>query len=163
MGPAGVTLAIIRKDMLERSSKSLPILMNYNTYADSKSLYNTPPCLPIYVVGEVLKWIERQGGLKSIEERNVRKAGIIYDYLDQSSFYYGACEKDSRSLMNITFRIKNQDLEKQFIKDAAAAGFVELKGHRFVGGLRASIYNAFPEQGCKDLVAFMDKFAKSNG
>ncbi|MCC6933088.1 MAG: 3-phosphoserine/phosphohydroxythreonine transaminase [Deltaproteobacteria bacterium] len=163
LGPAGVTIVILRKDLWPRSAKNLPILMNYNTLTESKSMYNTPPTLAIYVVREVLNWIETQGGLAKIEERNRHKAKVIYDYIDSTDFYQGTANKDSRSLMNITFRMKNADLEKDFIAEAKKAGFVELKGHRFVGGLRASVYNAFPEQGCTELVKFMQSFAASRG
>ena len=158
LGPAGVTVVIIRKDLLSRSAKSLPILMNYNTLVDSKSLYNTPPTLAIYVVREVLNWVEKQGGLATIEEQNRRKAQLIYDYLDSSTLFKPAANKDSRSLMNITFRATDEALEKRFVAEAKEHGLVELKGHRFVGGLRASIYNAFPIEGCRALVAFMNDF-----
>ncbi|NLF24435.1 MAG: 3-phosphoserine/phosphohydroxythreonine transaminase [Deltaproteobacteria bacterium] len=158
LGPAGVTVVIIRRDLLSRSSKSLPIMLNYNTYVEHDSLYNTPPVFAIYVFGEVLKWIKRQGGLAKIEQINREKAELLYAAIDASDFYIGHAEPGSRSLMNVTFRIRQQDLEPQFVKEAAEQGLVELKGHRSVGGLRASIYNAFPLEGVKKLVAFMREF-----
>jgi phosphoserine aminotransferase len=163
LGPAGVTLVIIRKDLLERCPENLPIMMNYKTYSENASLYNTPPAFPIYVVGEVLKWIGRNGGLDEMEKRNQEKAAILYEAIDGTDFYYCHADRDCRSLMNVTFRIKNNDLEPVFIKEATAQGFFDLKGHRSVGGLRASIYNAFPKQGVLDLVSFMKEFEKKNG
>jgi len=161
LGPAGVTLVIIRKDLLKRSSEKLPVMMNYNTYANSSSLYNTPPVFAIYVVGEVLKWIKREGGLAVIEKRNEDKAKILYDMIDSTDFYLGTAEKSSRSIMNVTFRLPNEELEKKFLQEAEANHFVGLPGHRSVGGVRASIYNAFPVEGVEKLVEFMKRFKKS--
>lgn len=163
LGPAGVTLVIIRKDLLERSRAELPILMNYNTYVRNSSLYNTPPTFPIYVVGEVLKWIKRSGGLDEMKRRNQKKAGLLYDVVDQSDFYIGHAEKESRSLMNIVFRLNNQSLEPAFIQEAETYGFSSLAGHRNVGGVRASIYNAFPEEDVVEFASFMRHFAEKYG
>jgi len=163
LGPAGVTVIIARKDLLERSSDTLPVLMNYQTYAKTDSLYNTPPTFPIYVVREVLRWIEAQGGLEAMETRNKEKASLLYQRIDSSDFYRGHAEARSRSLMNVTFRLHSEDLEQKFIAQAEAAGLLGLKGHRSVGGLRASIYNAFPVEGVKKLVQFMDEFESLNG
>jgi phosphoserine aminotransferase len=155
LGPSGVTLVIIREDLLERSSKSLPTMLNYSVHAENGSLYNTPPAFGVYVLGLVVKWALAQGGLEGIDALNERKAGKLYGELDRTGFWRPTAQKDSRSLMNVTFRLETEDMEKQFIKEATAAGFDGLKGHRDVGGMRASIYNAFPEQGVDDLVAFM--------
>lgn len=163
LGPAGVTIVVIRKDLLARSSKSLPTMMNYNTYASSDSLYNTPPCFPIYIVGEVVKWIKSLGGLSAMHEHNIRKAAVLYNYMDSTSFYVPYADQADRSLMNVTFRLQNTELEGPFAKQATAAGFDGLKGHRSVGGLRASIYNAFPIEGVEKLVAFMKEFERANG
>ena len=157
--PAGVTLVIVRNDLLSRSAAELPIYLNYNTHVKNQSLYNTPPVYAIYVVAEVLKWIKRAGGLKVIAERNQRKAAMLYAAIDATDFYQGTACPEARSLMNITFRIKNTELESVFVEEAAKQGLVELKGHRNVGGLRASIYNAFPEQGVAELVRFIRDFA----
>ena len=154
---------VIKKDLLARSPKNLPIMMNYNIYAEHESLYNTPPVFAIYAVGEVLKWIKRLGGLREVERRNREKAGLLYDVIDRCDFYTGHAQPGSRSLMNVTFRLKKPELEGQFVKEAEAQGMVELKGHRSVGGLRASIYNAFPKQGVEKLVQFMQEFAAKNG
>lgn len=162
LGPAGVTIVIIRKDLLERTPKGLPIMMDYNTYTKNNSLYNTPPCFAIYVVAEVLKWIGKNGGLGAMEKKNIEKSGILYNYLDTSSYYKAPVEKDSRSLMNVVFRLPNPELEDKFIKEAKVKGFIGLKGHRSVGGIRASIYNAFPKEGVSALVQFMDEFQKTN-
>ena len=159
LGPAGVTLVIVRNDLLSRSAAELPIYLNYNTHVKNQSLYNTPPVYAIYVVAEVLKWIKRAGGLKVIAERNQRKAAMLYAAIDATDFYQGTACPEARSLMNITFRIKNTELESVFVEEAAKQGLVELKGHRNVGGLRASIYNAFPEQGVAELVRFIRDFA----
>lgn len=163
LGPAGVTIAIIRKDLLDRIPENLPIMLDYRTYVENNSLYNTPPTFPIYVVREVLSWLEAQGGLAEIEKRNRRKAGMLYDAIDASDFYRGTARKDSRSVMNVTFRLTDEALEPSFLEKAAAAGFSGLKGHRSVGGVRASIYNAFPEQGISELIKFMREFESSHG
>ncbi len=163
LGPSGVTVVIVREDLLSRSSQSLPSMLNYNTIAEGGSLYNTPPCFGIYILGLVLKWIKGAGGLEAMAKRNERKAKILYDELDRSAFWTPHAERDARSLMNVTFRLPNEDLEKRFVKEATAAGFDGLKGHRSVGGLRASIYNAFPESGVTALVSFMQEFEHRTG
>ncbi len=162
LGPAGVTIAIIRKDLLERAPDSLPKMLDYRTYVEGASLSNTPPAFPIYVVGEVLKWLKDQGGLDKMEARNREKAAILYDYIDGNDFYAGTAEKESRSVMNVCFRLKDENLEAEFIKVAGESGFNGLKGHRSVGGVRASIYNAFPKEGVEELVKFMGQFAEAH-
>ena len=163
MGPAGVTVVIIRDDMLPRSQKSLPTMLNYAVHAENKSLYNTPPAFAVYALGLVMKWLLDQGGLSAIARVNERKAGKLYAEIDRTGFYRGTAHKDSRSLMNVTFRLATEDLEAQFIKESTAAGLDGLKGHRAVGGMRASIYNAFPEAGVDALVGFMQDFERKNG
>jgi phosphoserine aminotransferase len=163
LGPAGVTIVIIREDLLERSQDTLHTMLNYKIYAENNSLYNTPPVFGIYIVGLVAKWLLSIGGLEAIAKINDEKAKLIYDAIDNSNgFYRGHAEKDSRSKMNITFRLPNEDLEKQFVKEATERGLVGLKGHRSVGGLRASVYNAFPIEGAKALVEFMKEFQQKN-
>ena len=162
-GPAGVTLVIIRRDLLERSSDDLHTYLNYKIHAEKDSLYNTPACFPIYIVGLVAKWLLNMGGLDEMYRRNVEKAGILYNFIDASGGYYkGTASKDDRSLMNVTFRAPSEDLEKKIIAEATAKGFSGLKGHRSVGGLRASIYNAFPKKGVEDLVEFLKNFKAKN-
>jgi phosphoserine aminotransferase len=163
LAPAGVTLVIIRDDMVKRTPASLPTMLQYGVHVENKSLYNTPPVFAIYVMRLVLRWLIAQGGLKAIEERNTRKAGKLYAEIDRSAFYRGHAAKDSRSRMNVTFRLPDEELEKRFAKEATAAGLDGLKGHRSVGGLRASIYNAFPEAGVDALVQFMQEFERKNG
>ena len=164
MGPSGVTLVIIRKDMLERCQDTLPTMLNYKTHADNDSLYNTPNTFGIYIINLVAKWLLNMGGLDKMYELNKKKAQVLYDCIDQSNgFYKGHAEKESRSLMNVTFNLTTADLEKKLIDEATKAGFNGLKGHRSVGGLRASIYNAFPLKGVEDLVIFMKDFQKKNG
>lgn len=164
LGPAGVTVVVIRKDLLENIPKTLPTMLRYDTHANNNSLYNTPPTFAIYMVNLVLRWIKAQGGLAAVEKVNREKAALIYNAIDQSSgFYQGHADKDSRSLMNITFRIANNDLESVFIAEATKAGLSGLKGHRSVGGLRASVYNAMPVAGCKALRDFMLDFQKRQG
>ena len=163
LGPSGVTVVIIREDMLARSADSLPTMLNYKTHAENGSLYNTPPVFGIYILRLVLKWLIGLGGLAKIRDANERKAGLLYTELDRTAFWKPHAAKDSRSRMNITFRLPTEDLEKLFVKESTAAGFDGLKGHRSVGGLRASIYNAFPEQGIVDLVAFMREFERKHG
>jgi phosphoserine aminotransferase len=163
LGPSGVTLVIVREDLLARSSKSLPTMLNYAVHAENGSMYNTPPCFGIYLMGLVAKWAMAQGGLSAIAQRNERKAAKLYAEIDRSGFYRGTAEKESRSLMNVTFRLPDEGLEKQFVKETTAAGFDGLKGHRSVGGMRASIYNAFPEEGVDALVEFMKEFERKNG
>jgi phosphoserine aminotransferase len=163
LGPAGVTIVIIRDDLLARSAASLPAMLSYAVHAESRSLYNTPPVFAIYLVGLVVKWIQGQGGLAEIAGVNERKAAALYAEIDRSGFYRGTAQKESRSLMNVTFRLPSEELEKQFVKDAELAGFDGLQGHRSVGGIRASIYNAFPEDGVQALTAFMREFERRNG
>lgn len=163
LGPAGVTIVIIREDLLERSQDSLHTMLNYKIHAENNSLYNTPPVFAIYVVGLVAKWLLNLGGLDAIAKINDEKAKLIYDAIDNSNgFYKGHAEKDSRSKMNITFRLPSEELEKKFVKEATEQGLVGLKGHRSVGGLRASVYNAFPIEGAKALVDFMKEFQSKN-
>ncbi|HEX6899509.1 MAG TPA: 3-phosphoserine/phosphohydroxythreonine transaminase [Thermoanaerobaculia bacterium] len=163
LGPSGVTVVVIREDLAKRGGESLPIMLNYATHTAEHSLYNTPPVFGIYILRLVLKWLLGNGGLEGMAKLNERKAGKLYAEIDRTGFYRGHAAPDSRSLMNITFRLPNEDLEKQFVKEATAAGFDGLKGHRSVGGLRASIYNAFPEEGVDALVDFMREFEKKNG
>jgi phosphoserine aminotransferase len=158
-----VTLVIIREDLLARSADSLPSMLNYKLMADNGSLYNTPPVFGIYILGLVLQWLIKNGGLSAIAAVNTRKANTLYTELDRTEFWKPHAQKDSRSQMNVTFRLPSEDLEKQFVKEATAAGFDGLKGHRSVGGLRASIYNAFPEAGVNALVQFMQEFERKNG
>jgi len=163
LGPSGVVLVIIREDLLARSSKSLHTMLNYAVHAENGSLYNTPPAFGIYVLGLVIEWLQGQGGLAGIRAVNERKAGKLYAELDRTGFWKPTAQHDSRSLMNVTFRLATEDLEKKFVKEATAAGFDGLKGHRSVGGMRASIYNAFPERGVEMLVDFMREFERANG
>ncbi len=165
LGPSGVTLVIIRKDLVERAPKELPTMLQYRIHVKNNSLYNTPPTFGIYICGLVLDWIEAEGGLPAIEKRNDEKAQILYDAIDASGLFYGPVEKSSRSRMNVVFRVKgdNEDLEKKFASEAGAAGLAGLKGHRSVGGLRASIYNAHPVEGVRALVDFMKEFERKNG
>jgi phosphoserine aminotransferase len=163
LGPSGVTLVIIREDLLARSPDTLPTMLNYKTHADNDSLYNTPPTFGVYVLGLTMKWLRAQGGLEAIAKINERKAGKLYDEIDRTGFYRGTAAKDSRSLMNITFRLPGEDLENTFVKESTAAGLDGLKGHRSVGGMRASIYNAFPEEGVEALVQFMREFERKHG
>jgi phosphoserine aminotransferase len=163
LGPSGVTLVIVREDLLSRSAKSLAPMLNYAVQAENGSMYNTPPCFGIYLMGLVAKWGLAEGGLTALAQRNERKAAKLYAEIDRSGFYRGTAAKDSRSLMNITFRLPSEDLEKAFVKASTAAGLDGLKGHRSVGGMRASIYNAFPEEGIDALVDFMQDFEKKNG
>ena len=163
LAPAGVALVFIRDDLLSRSPQSMHTMLNYNTHAKDKSLYNTPPVFTIYVMGLVMKWLLAQGGLEAAEKRNSEKAALIYDVIDSSGFYRGHAHADCRSLMNVTFRMPNEELEKQFVAEATKAGLDGLKGHRSVGGIRASIYNAFPREGVEALVAFMREFERTQG
>ncbi|MBQ7746570.1 MAG: 3-phosphoserine/phosphohydroxythreonine transaminase [Spirochaetia bacterium] len=168
LGPAGVTVVIIREDLItETPLPGTPTMLTYKTHVDGESMYNTPPCYAIYVVGKVLNWIEKNGGAEGMGKRNREKADYLYNYLDNSSFYHATAAKGSRSLMNVPFLTKYTGEEadainKKFVKEAAAAGLANLGGHRLVGGMRASIYNAMTLDGVKKLVEFMDKFAKEN-
>lgn len=165
LGPAGTTLVIIRDDMVKRcENKKLPTLLNYKTHVDKESLFNTPSVFAVYVVHLVLKWIkDEMGGLENVEKYNRKKADLLYSAIDEmNDFYKGTAEKDSRSLMNVTFRLPNEELEKKFVAEAAERDLIGLKGHRSVGGIRASIYNAFPYEGVEKLVEFMRDFRKNN-
>jgi len=166
MGPAGVVVVIIRDDMVQRSAEkkaALATMINYAVQAENSSLYNTPPSFAVYALGLVMKWLLKQGGLKAIAVANERKAAKLYAEIDRTGFYRGTAHKNSRSLMNVTFRLATEDLEKLFIKESTAAGLDGLKGHRSVGGMRASIYNAFPEEGVDVLVEFMRAFEAKHG
>ncbi|HOJ18579.1 MAG: 3-phosphoserine/phosphohydroxythreonine transaminase [Ignavibacteriales bacterium] len=164
IGPSGVVLVILRKDLLERSSDSLHTMLNYKTHVENNSLYNTPNTFGIYMIDLVAKHLVKKGGLDAMYKTNLEKAKLLYDCIDSSDGYYkGHAEKDSRSLMNVTFRLPSEELEKKFIDEVTKAGFVGLKGHRSVGGLRASIYNAFPLLGIQELVKFMIEFKAKNG
>ncbi|NLY91571.1 MAG: 3-phosphoserine/phosphohydroxythreonine transaminase [Firmicutes bacterium] len=164
LGPAGVTIVIIREDMLAKANPDLPVMLRYETFVKNNSLYNTPPTFSIYMVSLVLKWLEDLGGVEAIYRRNQEKAALIYDAIDRSNgFYRGHAEKNSRSLMNVTFRLPSEELEQKFISEATNQGLIGLKGHRSVGGLRASIYNAMPYEGCKALADFMKDFMAKNG
>lgn len=165
IGPSGLAVAIIRKDLLELVPAGLPSLLDYKVMADNDSLYNTPPCFGIYMIKLVTEWLINDiGGLEKMEAINRKKAGLLYGAIDNSGgFYRGHAHKDCRSLMNVTFTLPSEDLEKNFIKQATAQGMVELKGHRSVGGCRASIYNAMSVAGCEALASFMDDFAKKSG
>ena len=163
LGPSGVTVVIIRKDLLERSPQELPTMLNYNTHASKNSMFNTPPTFAIYLLGKVLSWVERYGGVKAIEKLNDVKASMIYDAIDQSNgFYVGHAEKASRSVMNVTFNLASEELEKKFLAEAREKGFVGLNGHRSIGGCRASIYNAVPVEACEALREFMLEFKAKN-
>ena len=163
IGPAGMVIAIVRDDLItDDVLPGTPTMMKYKTHADANSLYNTPNCYCIYICGKVFKWLKKQGGLEAMKERNEKKAKILYDYLDESKLFKGTVEKASRSLMNVPFVTGDQDLDAKFVKEAKEAGLENLKGHRTVGGMRASIYNAMPIEGVEKLVEFMKKFEKEN-
>jgi phosphoserine aminotransferase len=162
IAPAGVTVVIIREDLLGKALPITPTMLNYQIHADEKSLYNTPPCYCIYIAKLTFEWIKVQGGVAALQKVNERKAKMLYDFLDTSKMFKGTVVPESRSLMNIPFTSPSEDLDKAFIKQAAAAGFINLKGHRSVGGMRASIYNAMPEEGVRKLVEFMKTFEKNN-
>ncbi|MBR1701188.1 MAG: 3-phosphoserine/phosphohydroxythreonine transaminase [Lachnospiraceae bacterium] len=163
IGPAGVVIVIIREDLItEDVLPGTPTMLKYKIHADNDSLYNTPPAYGIYICGKVFKWIKKMGGLQAMKEHNEKKAKILYDFLDESKLFKGTVRKEDRSLMNVPFVTGNEELDAKFVKEATAAGFVNLKGHRTVGGMRASIYNAMPIEGVEKLVAFMRKFEAEN-
>lgn len=163
IGPAGVVIVIIREDLItEDVLPGSPTMLTYKTHADADSLYNTPPAYGIYICGKVFQWLKEMGGLEAMKERNERKAKILYDFLDQSKLFKGTVEKKDRSLMNVPFVTGSDELDAKFVKEAKAAGLENLKGHRSVGGMRASIYNAMPEEGVQALVDFMKKFEEEN-
>ena len=163
IGPAGVVIVIIREDLItEDVLPGTPTMLRYKIHADADSLYNTPPAYGIYICGKVFKWLKKMGGLEAMKERNEKKAKILYDYLDESKLFKGTVRKEDRSLMNVPFITGNEELDAKFVKEAKEAGFENLKGHRTVGGMRASIYNAMPIEGVEKLVEFMKKFEKEN-
>ena len=162
VAPAGLTIVIVREDLLGKCRPDTPAMFDWKLMADNDSMYNTPPCYPIYVAGLVFKWLLENGGLEAMKEYNVKKAAVLYDYLDNQSYYTAPVEKDSRSIMNVTFVTGDPDLDKKFASEATKAGFKNIKGHRSVGGMRASIYNAMPQEGVEKLVAFMKAFAEEN-
>ena len=162
MAPAGLTLVIVREDLLEYADPKMPTMLEWKTMAENGSMYNTPPCYTIYMAKLVYEWILAMGGLDVMKEKNVKKAAVLYDYLDSQSYYIAPVKKDSRSMMNVTFVTGDADLDKKFASEAGKAGLKNLKGHRSVGGMRASIYNAMPYEGVEALVAFMKKFAEEN-
>ena len=163
IGPAGLTIVIVRDDLLGHAMPSTPEVFNYKVQAEADSMINTPPTYAVYIAGLVFAWLKKQGGVAAMEKLNIAKATMIYDYLDQSEFYHSPVMKDDRSRMNVPFRLKNEALDDGFLKEAKAAGMVELKGHRSVGGMRASIYNAMPLAGVEALVQFMRDFEKKQG
>lgn len=164
MAPAGLTIAVIREDMLGHAREDCPTMFDYKIHADNDSMYNTPPTYAIYMCKLVLEWIKNEvGGLKAMQERNEKKAALLYDYLDGSKLFRGTAAKEDRSIMNVAFITGDEALDKKFVDEASKAGFINLKGHRSVGGMRASIYNAMPVEGVEKLVAFMQAFEKENG
>ena len=162
MAPAGLTVVIVREDLLGNSRPDCPTMLDWKTMAENDSMYNTPPCWCIYIAGLVYKWVLEIGGLEKLKEMNVKKAKLLYDYLDSQDYYIAPVQKESRSMMNVTFVTGDPDLDKKFASEASANGLKNLKGHRSVGGMRASIYNAMPYEGVEKLVAFMKEFAKNN-
>ena len=162
VGPAGVTIVIIREDLLGYAGEKTPVYLDYKIHADNDSSYNTPPCFAIYVAGEVFKHIKATGGISAMEERNRAKAKKLYDYIDSSSLYKNPVAREDRSIMNVVFVTGNADLDKKFVAQTKEAGLVNLSGHRSIGGMRASIYNAMPEEGIDALIAFMKKFEEEN-
>lgn len=162
IAPAGLTVCIIREDMLGNARDITPTMLNYKTMADADSLYNTPPCFTIYMCKLVLEWIKEQGGLAAVKANNVKKAQLLYDYFDSSKMFKNIVNKEDRSLMNIPFVTGDEELDKKFIKESTDAGFINLKGHRTTGGMRASVYNAMPLEGVEKLIAFMKEFEKEN-
>ena len=164
IGPAGVVIAIIREDLIRDDlCDKVPTMLRYKTHADNGSMYNTPPAYGIYICGKVFKWLKKMGGLEAMKAHNEKKAAILYDFLDRSKLFKGTVVKEDRSLMNVPFVTGNEELDALFVKEATAAGFVNLKGHRTVGGMRASIYNAMPIEGVQALVAFMEEFERKHG
>jgi phosphoserine aminotransferase len=162
MSAAGLTVVIIREDLLGKARPETPAMLDYKLMADNDSMYNTPPCYCIYIAKLVYEWILSLGGLGEMKKRNEKKAKLLYDYLDSQDYYLAPVEKESRSMMNVTFVTGDADLDKKFATEAGQNGLVNLKGHRSVGGMRASIYNAMPYEGVEKLVAFMKEFAKNN-
>jgi phosphoserine aminotransferase len=163
MGPAGATVVIIRDDLLDLAPANTPTMLRYKTHADKESMFNTPPCFALYCIGRVMHWLKEQGGVAAMEKKNQEKATLLYSAIDGTDFYRGHAEVASRSLMNVSFNLPTPELEQQFIAEAAKVGLDGLKGHRSIGGCRASIYNAFPREGVEKLVTFMGDFAAKNG
>lgn len=163
MGPAGLTVVIVREDMIGNAKDITPTMLNYQIHADNGSMYNTPPTYSIYILKLVLEWVKEQGGLEAMKKINEKKAAVIYDFLDSSNMFSATVQGDARSLMNIPFVTGNEELDAKFVSEAKKAGFINLKGHRSVGGMRASVYNAMPLDGCEKLVEFMKSFEKENG
>ncbi|MCX7628182.1 MAG: 3-phosphoserine/phosphohydroxythreonine transaminase [Methylophilaceae bacterium] len=163
IGPAGLTIVIVREDLIGQSMPGTPTMFDYKTHADNESMYNTPPTFPIYVAGLVFKWLKARGGLVEMEKINIRKAALLYDYLDSTDFYHCPTARENRSRMNIPFTLKDPSLDEAFLKGAQERGLLQLKGHRSVGGMRASIYNAMPEEGVRMLVEYMKEFEQKNG
>ena len=162
MSAAGLTVVIVREDLLGKAKAEIPTMLDYQVMAENGSMYNTPPCWCIYIAKLVYDWIERLGGLEEMKKLNESKAKLLYDYLDSQDYYHAPVVKESRSMMNVTFVTGDADLDKKFASEAVKCGLVNLKGHRSVGGMRASIYNAMPKAGVEKLVAFMKEFAKNN-
>lgn len=163
IGPAGLTIVIVREDLIGETLARTPTMFDYKTHADNESMYNTPPTYGIYMAGLVFKWLKAKGGLAAMEKTNIEKAGLLYDYLDQSDFYHSPIAVENRSRMNIPFTLKNSELDAAFLKQAQDNGLLQLKGHKLVGGMRASIYNAMPIEGVNALISFMQAFEKANG
>jgi phosphoserine aminotransferase len=163
LGPAGVTLVVVREDLMARAREGLPAMLDYRRHAEAGSLYNTPPCWAIYVLGLCCRWVEAKGGVAAMERAAEERAVILYELLDASAFYRGTAEPASRSRMNVTFRLPSAELERRLLAEAEAAGLIQLQGHRAVGGLRASLYNAMPIEGARALADFMRSFADGNG
>ena len=163
MGPSGVTLVIVREDLLKSIPDNLHSMLDYRTHVENNSLYNTPNTWGIYIISLICKWLKDKGGIAGMERENEEKAKLVYDAIDATDFYRGHADTDCRSIMNVTFRLPSEELEKKFASEATAKGLDGLKGHRSVGGIRASIYNAFPKEGCEALVSFMKDFQKQNG
>lgn len=162
IGPAGVTVVIVREDLLDQAKADCPKMLMWKTQADAESMYNTPPCYSIYIAMLVFRWIKEMGGVEAVQQKNIQKAALLYDFIDSSDFYKSSVAKEDRSLMNVPFVTPSAELDAKFVKEAAAEGLVSLKGHRLVGGMRASIYNAMPIEGVEKLVAFMKKFEAEN-
>jgi len=163
IGPAGLTIVIVRDDLIGQAMPTTPGVFDYKIQADSDSMYNTPASYGIYMAGLVFDWLKKLGGLKKMEEINISKAELLYDYLDQTEFYHSPVAKEDRSLMNVPFTLRNDELDKAFLAEAEANGLMQLKGHRSVGGMRASIYNAMPVEGVKALAQFMRDFERKHG
>jgi phosphoserine aminotransferase len=163
IGPAGLTIVIVREDLIGKASPTPPAMLDYKVQADNESMYNTPPTYAVYIAGLVFQWLKKNGGLAAMHKVNREKAGLIYDLLDGSAFYSSPVAREDRSLMNVPFRLPSESLDEEFLKQAKAAGMIQLKGHRSVGGMRASIYNAMPLAGVQALVGFMRDFEKRNG